>query len=82
MFGMWATLKGLVAMMVGGLGSIPGALLGGLLLGVVEAHSQWYLGPQVRDLVAYLLLFMFLVFRPGGLLGEAPAPELTRPQRA
>ena len=36
MFGMWATLKGLIAMMIGGLGSIPGAILGGLLLGVVE----------------------------------------------
>ena len=51
MFGMWATFKGLIAMMIGGLGSIPGAILGGLVLGVVEAHSQWYFGPQVRDLV-------------------------------
>jgi branched-subunit amino acid ABC-type transport system permease component len=49
MFGMWATLKGLIAMMIGGLGSIPGAVVGGLLLGVVEAHSQWYFGPQMRD---------------------------------
>lgn len=72
MFGMWATLKGLIAMMIGGLGSIPGAVLGGLLLGVVEAHSQWYFGPQVRDLVAYFVLFGFLVLRPGGLLGSAP----------
>jgi branched-chain amino acid transport system permease protein len=72
MFGMWATLKGLIAMMIGGLGSVPGAILGGLLLGVVEAHSQWYLGPQIRDLVAYVVLFAFLVVRPGGLLGGAP----------
>ena len=71
MFGMWATLKGLIAMMIGGLGSIPGAVLGGLLLGVVEAHSQWYFGPQVRDLVAYFVLFAFLVVHPGGLLGSA-----------
>ncbi len=75
MFGMWATFKGLIAMMIGGLGSIPGAILGGLLLGVVEAHSQWYFGPQIRDLFAYLLLFACLVLRPGGLLGEAPARE-------
>jgi branched-chain amino acid transport system permease protein len=73
MFGMWATLKGLIAMMIGGLGSTHGAILGGLILGVVEAHSQWHFGPQVRDLVAYLLLFCCLVLRPGGLLGEAPA---------
>ena len=72
MFGMWATIKGLIAMMIGGLGSIPGAILGGLVLGIVEAHSQWYFGPQVRDLTAYLLLFVCLVLRPGGLLGEAP----------
>jgi branched-subunit amino acid ABC-type transport system permease component len=72
MFGMWATLKGLIAMMIGGLGSIPGAIAGGLLLGIVEAHSQWYFGPQIRDLVAYFVLFAFLVVRPGGLLGRAP----------
>lgn len=71
MFGMWATLKGLIAMMIGGLGSIPGAVLGGLLLGVIEAHSQWYFGPQVRDLAAYFVLFAFLVAHPGGLLGSA-----------
>jgi len=68
MFGMWATLKGLVAMMIGGLGSLPGAIVGGLLLGVVEMHSLWYFGPQVRDLSTYFLLFLVLVLRPGGLL--------------
>jgi branched-subunit amino acid ABC-type transport system permease component len=72
MFGMWATMKGLIAMMIGGLGSVPGAVLGGLLLGVVEANSQWYFGPQIRDLVAYVVLFAFLLVRPGGLLGRAP----------
>jgi branched-subunit amino acid ABC-type transport system permease component len=75
MFGMWATIKGLIAMMIGGLGSIPGAILGGLILGVVEAHSQWYFGPQIRDLAAYLLLFVFLVLRPGGLLGRPPVSD-------
>ncbi len=66
--GMWATLKGRLAMMIGGLGSLPGAVVGGVLLGVLESHSQWYLGPQARDLVAYLLLFLLLVLRPHGLL--------------
>ncbi|HVL57125.1 MAG TPA: branched-chain amino acid ABC transporter permease, partial [Burkholderiaceae bacterium] len=80
MFGMWATLKGLIAMMIGGLGSIPGAVLGGLLLGVVEMQVQWYFGPQIRDLSAYLVLFAFLVARPGGLLGNAPAPAAAAPQ--
>ena len=81
MFGMWATMKGLIAMMIGGLGSIPGAVLGGLLLGVVEVHSQWYFGPQVRDLVAYLLLFVVLVVHPGGFIGRAPGREGTMPEQ-
>ncbi|MGH8706097.1 MAG: branched-chain amino acid ABC transporter permease [Burkholderiales bacterium] len=64
MLGMWSTLKGLLAMMLGGLGSLPGAVAGGLALGLVEVHSQWFLGPQARDLIAYLLLFVLLALRP------------------
>lgn len=64
MLGMWSTLKGLLAMMLGGLGSLPGAVLGGLALGVIEAHSQWFFGPQMRDLIAYLLLFVLLAVNP------------------
>lgn len=64
MLGMWSTLKGLVAMMLGGLGSLPGAVAGGLALGVIEAHSQWFFGPQLRDLIAYLLLFVLLALNP------------------
>jgi branched-chain amino acid transport system permease protein len=63
-------------MMIGGLGSVPGAIVGGLLLGIVEANSQWYFGPQIRDLVAYVVLFAFLVVRPQGLLGSAPEPAM------
>jgi branched-subunit amino acid ABC-type transport system permease component len=62
-------LKGLIAMMIGGLGSIPGAIVGGLVLGVIEVHSQSLFGPQVRDLAAYFVLFVLLVLRPGGILG-------------
>ena len=63
MLGMWSTLKGLLAMMLGGLGSLPGAVIGGLALGLIEAHSQWYLGPQLRDFLAYFLLFVLLALR-------------------
>ena len=64
MLGMWSTLKGMLAMMLGGLGSLPGAVVGGLALGLIEAHSQWYFGPQMRDFIAYLLLFALLAARP------------------
>lgn len=64
MLGMWSTLKGMLAMMLGGLGSLPGAVAGGIALGLLEAHSQWYLGPQFRDFIAYLLLFVLLALRP------------------
>jgi branched-chain amino acid transport system permease protein len=67
MLGMWSTLKGLIAMMLGGLGSLPGAVVGALALGLMEAHSQWLAGPQYRDLVAYFVLFALLALRPAGL---------------
>jgi len=63
MLGMWATLKGLIAMMLGGLGSLPGAIIGGLCLGMLEAQAQWYFGPQLRDLLVYLLVFSLLALR-------------------
>jgi len=75
MLGMWATLKGLIAMMIGGLGSIPGAIVGGLVLGVIEVHSQTLLGPQVRDLAAYGVLFVLLVLWPGGIFGSTAINE-------
>ncbi|MDE0531106.1 MAG: branched-chain amino acid ABC transporter permease [Albidovulum sp.] len=72
-FGLWATFKGLIAMMLGGMGSIPGAVVGGLILGVIESQTQWYLGNAYKDLSSYLVLFMVLVLRPGGLLGQGIA---------
>jgi branched-chain amino acid transport system permease protein len=63
------TVKGLVTAVLGGLGSIPGAIAAGLLLGVVEYEALYFFGIGYRDMVTYLLLFAFLVFRPGGLFG-------------
>lgn len=67
MFAMWATLKGIIAAILGGLGSIPGAVAGGLLLGLLEACTQRLLGPQLRDLCSYVLLFAVLALYPSGL---------------
>ena len=69
-FGLWATIKGLIVMIIGGMGSIPGAIVGGLLLGVAEIQADWFLGAQYRELVAYFMLFAFLIFRPGGMFGR------------
>ncbi|NYE25522.1 ABC transporter permease [Pigmentiphaga litoralis] len=63
-------LKGFAAALLGGLSSIPGAVLGGLLLGIVETLASAYIGEGFRDLVAFSLVLVFLVFRPQGLLGD------------
>jgi branched-chain amino acid transport system permease protein len=63
-------LKGLAVIVVGGMGSVPGALLGGLILGLVEVLSVAVTGrSQMRDAIAFTLLFLILVLRPRGLLG-------------
>lgn len=61
------TVKGLIVTVIGGLGSIPGAIIAGLLVGGLENLFQLYRGVTERDLYVMLLLFVFLVFRPGGL---------------
>jgi branched-subunit amino acid ABC-type transport system permease component len=69
----WLTGKGLVVMVLGGLGSLPGAILGGLILGVLEFEAMWFLGATYRDIVAFGILFVILVVRPTGLLGARAA---------
>ncbi len=81
-FGLWATIKGLIAMLIGGIGSIPGTLVGGVVLGVAEIQADWFLGSEYRDLVAYGLLFAVIILRPGGLWvvsgGDAWASDTER----
>ena len=61
------TVKGLIVTVIGGLGSIPGAIVAGLLVGGFENAFQLLRGVTERDLYVMLLLFAFLIFRPGGL---------------
>lgn len=61
------TVKGLVVTVIGGLGSIPGAIVAGLIVGGVENIVQFLRGVSERDIYVMLMLFAFLVFRPGGL---------------
>lgn len=70
MFGMWVLVKGLVAAMLGGLGSIGGVLVGGWALGVVEAHTQSLFGALGREFATWALLLAVLIFR-GGLTRAA-----------
>ena len=72
-----ATLKGVVAQVIGGMGSIPGAVAGGLILGLAESFGVAAFGSAARNLFAFALLLLFLVARPEGLFsrrGTAPEP--------
>jgi branched-chain amino acid transport system permease protein len=68
-------IKAFTAAVLGGIGSIPGAMLGGLVLGVAEAFGADIFGDQYKDVVAFGLLVVVLLFRPTGLLGR---PEVEK----
>jgi branched-chain amino acid transport system permease protein len=70
-----AGLKGSSAMVIGGMGSLPGAILGGFLLGTAETAATTVFWSGYRDIVAFSLLILVLIVRPSGLLG---APEIRK----
>ncbi len=69
--GFVAGLKAFTAAVLGGIGNIPGAVLGGLLLGVVESLGAGYISSAYEDVFAFGLLILILTLRPAGLLGKA-----------
>jgi branched-chain amino acid transport system permease protein len=69
--GFIAGLKGFTAAVIGGIGSIPGAMAGGLLLGFAESYAQGYISTKWSDLIVFSILIAFMIFRPQGLLGRA-----------
>ena len=74
--GIMPGLKAFVAAVVGGIGNIPGAVLGGLIMGIAEVMVVGYLSPTWRDAIAFVLLILILLVRPSGLLGQPPAEKV------
>lgn len=68
--GFIAGIKAFTAAVLGGIGSIPGAMLGGVLLGLAETFAAGYLSAEYKDVVSFGLLILILLFRPTGLLGK------------
>ena len=69
-------LKAFTAAILGGIGNIPGAMVGGLLLGVLEAMGAAYISIAWKDAIAFGVLILILIFRPTGLLGERVAEKI------
>lgn len=63
-------IKAFIAAVVGGLGSLPGAVLGAFLLGITETFAAGYISSSFRDLLSFALMIVIIILRPGGLLGK------------
>jgi branched-chain amino acid transport system permease protein len=68
--GFLAGIKAFTAAVLGGIGSLPGAMLGGLLIGLIEAFWSGYFTVEYKDVAAFAILVLVLIFRPTGLLGR------------
>ncbi|NVK18038.1 MAG: branched-chain amino acid ABC transporter permease LivH [Methylocystaceae bacterium] len=73
--GFLAGMKAFTAAVLGGIGSLPGAMLGGLLIGLIEAFWSGYFTIEYKDVAAFSILVLVLIFRPTGLLGK---PEIEK----
>jgi len=76
LMGLLPGLKAFVAAVLGGIGSIPGAMVGGLLLGVVETFVSAYLSSTYRDAIAFVILIAILLYRPTGLFGTGQVEKV------
>jgi branched-chain amino acid transport system permease protein len=71
-----AGIKAFTAAVLGGIGSIPGAMFGGILLGLVESLGASYVSSEYKDAYAFVILIVILLVRPGGLFGKAPEEKI------
>jgi branched-chain amino acid transport system permease protein len=74
--GYGAGIKAFTAAVLGGIGNIPGAMLGGLILGLVESLGAGYISSEYKDVFAFLILIAVLILRPSGLLGEKASEKI------
>ncbi len=74
--GFIAGIKAFTAAVLGGIGSIPGAALGGLVLGLTEAFATGYVSSDYEDVFAFAILVVVLIFRPAGILGRATTQKV------
>ncbi|MCJ7617437.1 MAG: branched-chain amino acid ABC transporter permease LivH, partial [Desulfobacterales bacterium] len=74
--GFIAGIKAFTAAVLGGIGSIPGAVLGALVLGLTESFATGYVSSDYEDVFAFGLLVLILIFRPAGILGRATAQKV------
>jgi len=63
-------LKAFVIIILGGMGSVPGAIVGGLIIGLAESFGAFYVSPDYQDLIAFVLLVVILSLRPQGLFSK------------
>ena len=68
--GLMPGLKAFVAAVVGGIGSIPGAFIGGIVLGIIEIFAKAYIGTQLADAIVFAVLIVVLLIKPSGILGK------------
>jgi branched-chain amino acid transport system permease protein len=74
--GIMPGLKAFVAAVLGGIGNLPGAVLGGLVMGIAEVMVVGYVSPTYRDAIAFVLLILILLLRPAGILGRNVAEKV------
>ena len=63
-------LKAFVAAVLGGIGSVPGAMLGGFIIGMIETMTKAYISSTWADAIVFLVLIIVLLFKPTGILGK------------